>query len=257
MCSVPAAVALLVRLAQSQPAPLTFEVASIKPNNALAHNMSLNRTPGGGLEMMNGTVRMLVQFAYGISDYQLSGAPQWFDTEHYDVIAKAPAGTTISNPDTPWVVPPDDPVRSRLQTLLAARFQLMAHRETKEMTVLALLQDKGGAKLQVWKEGDHPGPNMRGTYTSLKCDKFTMQRLAESILSERFGTNVIDKTGLTGEYNFVMTFQPDPPPGRAADAAAGPTFLEALHDQLGLKLERQKGTVNMLVIDRVARPEAN
>ena len=226
----------------------------------MTQDMSLNRTPGGGLEMINGTPRTLVKFAYNVSDYQLYGVPQWFDTERYNVIAKAPAGTKVPNPEKPWFVPDDDSVRSRTQNLLAERFHLGAHHETRELPVFALVQEKAGAKLQPWKEGDLPGPSMRFEYTKLTCRKHSMQRFATVILSEHLRAAVIDKTGLTGEYNFVMTFQPDPPPSRdgtASDAAAGPTFVEALRDQLGLKLERQKGPVNILVIDHVERPTEN
>jgi len=169
-----------------------------------------------------------------------SGGPSWLDAERYDIIAKAPAGTRISNPDTLWIIPPDDPVRTRLQTLLAERFHLAVHRETKETTIFALMQDKAGAKLQPWKEGDLPGPSMRLEYTKLTCRKYSMEQFATVILSRRLGTTVVDKTGIAGEYNFIMTFQPDSPAGTAPDAATGPTFLQALHDQLGLKLERQK-----------------
>jgi uncharacterized protein (TIGR03435 family) len=88
-----------------------------------------------------------------------------------------------------------------------------------------------------------------------------MPRLSTSTqLSKEGLSSVIDRTGLTGEYNIVMTFAPDPLPssaGTGLDAAAGPTFVEALHEQLGLKLERQKGPVDILVIDRVEKPDPN
>jgi uncharacterized protein (TIGR03435 family) len=241
---------------QEQPAAAAFEVASIKLNKSMSQDMSLNPTPGGGLEMVNGTVGTLVKFAYDLRDYQLSGAPPWLDTDRYDLIAKAPAGAKVSSSATPWITAGSDPVRVRLQALLVERFHLAIHRETKEMSVYALTQEKGGAKLQPWKEGDLPGPSMRLDYTKLTCRKYTMQRFAAAILSNRFGTPVIDKTGLTGEYNFVMTFQPDRP-ANAPDAPTGPTFLEALHDQLGLKLERQKGPVEIVVIDHVQKPDPN
>ena len=254
------AFAVMVAPAQTPVQGLAFEVASVKPNTAMSHNMSVNRTPGGGLEVVNETLRILISFAYNLRDDQNSGGPSWLDTERYDIIAKAPAGTQISNPSTPWIVPDDDPVRVRLQTLLAERFHLAVHRETKEKTVFALAQEKGGAKLQPWKEGDLPGPSMRLDYTKLTCRKYSMQLFATVIISQRLGTAVIDKTGLEGEYNFVMTFQPDPPLSRSGttpDPAAGPTFLEALHDQLGLKLERQKGLVDILVIDHAQKPDPN
>ena len=251
------AFAAMVAPAQAPVQGLAFEVASVKPNTAMSHNMSVNRTPGGGLEVVNETLRILISFAYNLRDDQNSGGPSWLDTDRYDIIAKAPAGTQISNPSTPWIVPDDDPVRVRLQTLLAERFHLAVHRETKEATVLALLQEKGGAKLQPWREGDPPGPSMRLDYTRLTCRKYSMERFATAILSARLGTNVVDKTGIAGEYNFVMTFQPDSPPGAASDAVRGPTFIQALQDQLGLKLERHKGTVEILLIDHAEKPDPN
>jgi bla regulator protein BlaR1 len=243
-----------------QSGALAFEVASIKLNKTMAHNMSLNRTLGGGLEVSNETVRILITWAYDLRDDQISGGPSWIDTEKYDILAKAPPGTKISNPATPWVVPTGDPVRIRLQTLLAERFHLAVHHEAKEGTIFALVQDKNGARLQPWKEGDLPGPSMRMDYTKLTCRKYTMEFFASNILSRQLRTNVIDKTGLTGEYNIAMTFGPDPPPSSAGarpDPAAGPTFVEALHDQLGLKLERQKGSIETLVIDHVEKPDPN
>ena len=242
--------------AQQQPTKPAFEVASVKVNQSMSQDMGLNRTLGGGLEVKNGTLRTLVSFAYDIRGDQISGGPSWLDTERYDILAKAPAGVKISNPDTPWMAPADDPVRARLQTLLAERFHLAVHRETKEMTVFALVQDKAGAKLQPWKEGDLPGPSMRLEYTKLTCRKYTMQLLASNILSARLGTTVVDKTGITGEYNFVMTFGPDQPASKGS-STDGPAFLEALRDQLGLRLERQKGPVEMLVIDHAEKAEAN
>jgi len=242
---------------RQQSAAPAFDVASVKVNRSMGHNASLNRTPGGGLEVVNQPLRILVEYAYDVRDDQISGGPSWLDAEKYDILAKAPAGTTISNPDTPWIIPPGDPMRVRLQTLLAERFHLAVHRETKEATVLALLQEKGGAKLQPWREGDPPGPSMRLDYTRLTCRKYSMERFATAILSARLGTNVVDKTGIAGEYNFVMTFQPDSPPGAASDAVRGPTFIQALQDQLGLKLERHKGTVEILVIDHAEKPDPN
>ncbi len=129
------------------------------------------------------------------------------------------------------------------------------------MPILALVQDKAGTKLTPWKEGDLPGPHMHLDTTKLICRKQSMQRFASMILPGILGRPVIDKTGLTGEYNFTMTFEPDPSPSRpagtAAEAPVGPTFVEALSDQLGLKLERQKGPVDFLVIDRAEKPDPN
>ena len=221
----------------------------------MSQDMGLNPTPGGGLTVVNATLRTLITFAYNIRDFELSGGPDWLDTEHYDILAKA--SSDLKDDESTGYYP----VRLRLQGLLAERFHLAVHHETREMPVLALVQDKGGAKLQLWKEGDLPGPHMRLDYTKLTCRKQSMQRFASSILSGILGRAVIDKTGLPGEYNFTMTFEPDRPPARPSDAAPepprGPTFVEALSDQLGLKPERQKGPVGLLLIDHAERPDPN
>jgi len=183
---------------QQQPAALSFEIGSIKVSKSMSQDASLNRTPGGGLEVKNQPLRTLIDFAYDLRDDQVVGGPSWLDAERYDVSAKAPAGAKILNPDTPRLVTNGDPVRVRLQNLLAERFHLEVHHETKDATVLALMQDKSGAKLQPWKEGDLPGPSMRGEYNKLTCRKYSMEGFATVVLSRYLGTTVIDKTGSRG-----------------------------------------------------------
>jgi uncharacterized protein (TIGR03435 family) len=106
---------------QQQPAALNFEVASLKVSKSMSQNASLNDTPGGGLEVVNQTLRTLIAFAYALRDDQISGGPSWLDVERYDILAKAPAGIKILNRKT---LPADDLVRVRLQNLLAERFHL-------------------------------------------------------------------------------------------------------------------------------------
>jgi uncharacterized protein (TIGR03435 family) len=239
-------------------APLTFEVASVKPNASLGQNMSLNRKPDGGIEAVNATLRTLITFAYDVHDYQLSGGPAWLDTDRYDVVAKAPAGAKRPDPNNFFDNSATGEIRLRTQALLAERFKLAVHKESKEMPVYALVVDKGGPKLTPWKESDGPGPSMRGEYTKITCRKYSMQRFADAILSTRMGRTVLDKTGIEGEFTIVMTFQPDPPaesPGSALPA--GPTFLDALREQLRLKLVSTRGPVETLMIDHAEKASAN
>ena len=237
---------------QQSPAQLDFDIASIKPNKSMSGDSSLN-TPGGGLSAVNVSLKVLMEFAYNVRDDQLSGGPAWLDTEHYDIVAKAPASTQPSSKGDPS----DDTVRRRVQALLTERFRLAVHHESKEMPTLALVQDKAGAKLTPWKEGDPPGPHMHLESTRLVCRKQSMQRFASMILPGILGRPVVDKTGLTGEYNFTMTFEPESSAGTAPETPTGPTFVEALSDQLGLKLERQKLPVDFLVIDHAEKPDPN
>jgi bla regulator protein blaR1 len=237
---------------------LTFEVASVKPHTAIDRNMSLNHTPGGGLECVNVTLRTLVTYAFDLRDYQLAGGPSWLDTEHFDIVAKAPADAKSPH-SYDASEPANIEIRQRTQALLADRFKLVVHHETREMPAYALVLDKGGPKLTPWKESDGPGPSMHGEYPKLSCRKYTMQLFASGILSDRLGRPVMDKTGVTGEFTFVMTFIPDPSSAKAAsaDAPEGPTFVEALREQLGLRLESQRGPADILVIDHAEKASAN
>jgi uncharacterized protein (TIGR03435 family) len=163
-------------------------------------------------------------------------------------------------------------MRERLRALLAERFQLTLHRETKEQSVYALVVAKGGPKLQQGqaKEATGPrGPMMRMGRGELSGQGVELEMLTRT-LSSQLGRTVIDRTGLKGNFDFKLTWTPDPgqsagPPGglpAGADAPPppdpnGPSVFTALQEQLGLRLESQKGPVEMLVIDRVEKPSEN
>jgi uncharacterized protein (TIGR03435 family) len=255
-----AALLLSVGAAQS-PAP-SFEVASIKPNTEVGQPQSgLRRLPGGGMNATNVTLRFLITFAYDIRDHQLSGGPAWLDTDHWDVAAKPSAKDAAADKD--FASDPNaDRLKLRMQSLLTGRFKLAFHRETKEMPVYALVLGKGAPKLELWKEG--PGTQILGEQGGITCKKVSMKRFADMVLSRVLGRTVIDKTGLTGEYNFTLRLTPDAPPKPdPSDAAAPPPdqaatmFSNAVQEQLGLKIEAQKGPVEVLVIDHVERASAN
>jgi len=210
----------------------------------------MNRTPGGGFDAVNVPLQVLITFAYDVRDHQLIGAPDWLITERYDVHAKAPAGEPRSQDSEE-----SRRVKLRLQSLLADRFKLVAHRDTRQMPLYALAVSKNGPRLQLWKEGDEHGPQIIGRGGSVTCWRVNMRIFAED-LSRRLGRAVVDTTGLNGDYNFKFQYQPDPPGSAAADLT-GPTLRDALEEQVGLKLESRRGAVDILMIEHIERPSAN
>src|SRR5215469_6649310 len=237
------------------PQELAFEVASVKPNATLDRNVSINRTAGGGLDAVNASVRMLITFAYRTRDQQLIGGPGWLDSDRYDIHAKAPAGeTTTDFFDTTAA----DRIRLRTRALLADRFKLVLRSESREMGVYVLTLAKRGPKtaLKRWREGDEPGPQNIGGVNSYTAKNISMKAFAEGYLSTRMGRVVLDQTGLSGDFNFKVEFVPDQS-GRGATDLTGPSFLDALQEQLGLKMEPRKAPVKVLVIEHVERPAAN
>ena len=241
------------------PAPM-FEVASIKPNTDLTQQQSgLRRVPGGGLNATNVTVRFLIAFAYDIRDHQLSGGPAWLDTDRWDVLAKPSSDAAAAEPGSNFDAASTERLRLRMRTLLADRFQLVVHRETKEAPIYALVVAKGGPKLEVWKDGG--STQLFGHAGGMEAHKVTMKMLAETLLARNVGRTVVDRTGLTGEYNFTLTYAPDPPkaPGDSSNSAdlTGSSMIDAIREQLGLRLVPQKGPVEVLIVDRAEKASVN
>jgi uncharacterized protein (TIGR03435 family) len=269
---------------QSSTPPLTFEVASIKPSATDDRRVMIQIQPGGGLRTSGTSLKMLLTFAYDVRDFQISGGPGWINSDRYEIVAKGGGAAASDTPDDPRKMTDEqrktvgDQMRERLRALLADRFQLTLHRETKEQSVYALLVAKNGPKLQESqtkdgqaKEGTGPrGPMMRMGRGELSGQGVALDMLTRT-LSSQLGRTVIDRTGLKGNFDFKLTWTPDPgqsagPPGGGpppgADAPPppdpnGPSIFTALQEQLGLRLESQKGPVEMLVIDRVEKPSEN
>jgi len=227
--------------------PLAFDAASIKPYNnsggggrnggtggappAAIGGGALRFTPGRVASSPRGvTARKMILEAYHLTQYQLSGGPGWLDSEWFSVEAKAEAAN-------------ENQLRQMLQTLLAERFKLVVHRESKEKPVYALVVGKNGTKLREWKEGD-PMPEFGGANNFR--DRGTMQHFAD-FLSNAPGVArpVLDKTSLQGVYVFYVEW------------AADEDFLPAMQAQLGLKLEPQKAPIDIFVIDHVEKPSEN
>jgi len=257
--------------------PLKFEVASIKPSDPSERGTIIQFAPGGRLVVKNAPLKSLVTLAYDVQDFQISGGPTWVSTARYDVTAKADA---VTAEDDPHKITTDEQrekfqqrQRMRIQALLADRFQLKIGRTTKELPIYALKVAKNGPKLQESKE--EGGNQFQGVRMNRPGDvtagKVGMQFLTR-ILAHSVGRPVIDQTGLTGKYDFKLEWTPDQNqpggfggPGPGPDGALrpppvdpnGPSIFTAIEEQLGLKLESQKGPVEMLTIDAVEKPSEN
>jgi bla regulator protein blaR1 len=252
-------------------AQLTFEVASIKPANPDTPGSSIQLVPGGGLNMRGIPLKTMIALAYAVRDFQVSGGPGWVGTERFDITARIDAAAAKTQTDLAKMTAGEfktvrDESNERLRGLLADRFQLVVHKETKEQPIYTLVVSKSGPKLQEVKEaGARQGMNMgRGRAQGFGA---SVEMLVQDI-SGVMGRPVIDKTGLNGKYDFVLEWTPDPgADARAqgfgngvtepAPAPGGPTIFTALQEQLGLKLESQKGPVENIVIDRAEKPSEN
>ena len=197
---------------------------------------------------------MLIRVAYGVEDFQISGAPNW-EYEGYDVKAKVDSAT--ANELQKLSEDQRNLQQQRmLQALLADRFKLALHREPKEVPVYALVIAGNGPKLQKSKPADDYANGVKGPdgvpfgphfMKFGPCERTSQGSSMANVvrtLSQRIGRPVLDKTGLTGEYDFALRCSPD-------------EFFTALQEQLGLKLESTKGPVEVLVIDHVERPSEN
>jgi uncharacterized protein (TIGR03435 family) len=219
-----------------------FEVASIKLNKSGSGNSSSHDTEGQ-LVATNLSLRDYIRWAFEVKDYQISG-PDWLGSERFDIVAKFPPhkGKNELGP--------------RLQRLLAERFKLAVHRETREFPVYALVPGKNGPKLKAVEDtGSHNTNSTRGHLTG---QQMTMARLGE-FLSRQMERPVVDLTKLPGVYDLTLDWVPeealkagaDSKP--AGDAPPGPDLLTALQQQLGLKLQPQKAPLELIVIDHAER----
>ncbi len=265
-----------IAIPQTQPsAARHFEAASIKPSGSadqrLSYNM-FNIQSGGQFTVSNVTVKRLIQDAYRIKAFQISGGPGWIGSELFDIAAK---------PDGP--VSPEQ-FQNMLQSLLAERFQLAVKRETEEMPVYALVVAKSGPKIKAVNEADPniidlshspiPQGASRPRVTVIRRGRLTAQGLDmasfANTLANFLGRTVFDKTGLMGMYDVKLEWKPDEnqvalfgatgvPEGFGAPPLDwdGPSLLTALEEQLGLKLDSQKGPVDIFTIEHIERPSAN
>jgi uncharacterized protein (TIGR03435 family) len=252
-----------------------FEVASVKPNTSTVPTVRIFAAPGNPrFSVTNGTLRMLITFAYNVRNFQISGGNGVIDAGRYDVEAKSAEAR-----------PTPEQTRLMLQALLADRFKLMIHRETKEVPVYALMAVKGGSKLVEPKEGScveltpaslpPPGQSPSSVFCGLmigpntaKGGEIRMKEFTDG-LSNILGRPVIDKTGYTGTFDAALEFSQEGIDmasmfggapfvvAKPQDDDTRPSVFTALQDQLGLKLESQKGPAELLVIDHAEKASEN
>lgn len=255
---------------------LEFEVASIKPAAPDARGMFIRPGPGGGVSITNMTLKEMIVIAWRIQPYQVSGGPEWLDSIHYDVIAKPENQSAQSE------------LSQMLQTLLEDRFRLKLHRETKELPIYALVVARKDGKLgpgltkskegsctppdpskppPLLKPGERPTLGCGGSMVSLRGMTAVSVPIANLTgLSRLLGRTVIDKTDLTGNFDISVEWTPDEAltvreqPGAQPPSTSdrsGPSIFTALQEQLGLKLESQKGPVEIFVIEGAEKPSEN
>jgi uncharacterized protein (TIGR03435 family) len=223
-----------------------FEVVSIKLNRSDDRGGGM-RPIEGGLSARNLSVNMLIQSAYKLKPWQISGGPGWVATDRYDIEAK-----TEGNPS----------FQERLEMcrlLLADRFQLKFHRETRQTPVYSLTVTKNGPKLQATASGT-PGYIRPGR--GLLEGKGVNMRMLADFLGGSLGQSVTDNTGVIGGFDIRLEWTPTEgeldykDEDRPIDPN-GSSIFTAVQEQLGLKLEASKGPVEVLVIDHIERPSQN
>jgi uncharacterized protein (TIGR03435 family) len=261
---------------------MSFEVASVKQNLSGDNGIRFGMQPGGRFNAVNAPTRELLRFAYMVQNFQIVDAPSWAEDDRYDIVAKAEG-------DMPPAPPGQlGPMQMMMRSLLADRFKLIAREETREMPMYMLVLDRpngqlgpqikasttdcqalaaaarrgGGPPAGLGAPGERPQCGMRFGFGELRAGSASIGDLAR-LLSGQLDRFVVDRTGLTGSYDFDLTFTPDRMPQGGPPAGAGqvptvdpngPSIFTALQEQLGLKLEATRGPVPVLVVERLERP---
>jgi len=262
-----------------------FAVATIKKNTSGDAAQSMRLQPGGRVVVTNQPLRRLIVFAYGLQPQQLAGGPGWLDTDRFDVVAQAEGNLSPTPPGGP-----PGPAQLMMQRLLGERFGLAVHTEAREMPVYALTlarsdgrlgprikpatvdclalmtQAPGGVPVAAPQLPDgRPACGARRDGTGRVVAGGTdMTTLATQMLTGQVDRLVIDRTGLTGAYDFDLEYAPDtaarggaPAPDAATAVTDRPSLFTALEEQLGLKLQAQRAPIEVMVIDRVTQPTEN
>src|SRR5688500_3803903 len=247
----------------AQSAPLAFDAVSVKENRTVSQDGIISGATAGRFTVTNSSVASMIRYAYRLRDYQLIDVPDWASSTPYDVVATYPQNTAA---------PSDEQVRRMLQTMLADRFGLQTHRETRQLPAYELRLARGDGRL---------GPQL--VLSTLDCDKQPPQATGRggfpicqsfqnrSLISGRGGRldglataleamvrqEVFDRTGLTGRYDFTMRWEGARGSAEQATVEEIAAMMTALQDQLGLKLEATRAPEDVVVVDAVRRPTAN
>jgi uncharacterized protein (TIGR03435 family) len=235
----------------------SFEVATIKPvdPDAKAGRYIIMQGNNRFVEKAY-TLKLLIAAAYDLNPRTISGGPGWIESDHYDILAVTPGE----------VRPSHDEQMSMLRNLLADRFKLTFHREQKVFSIYELTVAKSGPKLKPSTAAPDDPPALISTVYPqrivMPARNATMSDLARLMQRAILDRPVVDKTGLSGRYDFDLEWAPDETqfggevPVAPADAPSPPLF-SAIQQQLGLRLEATRGPVAALVVDKAERPSAN
>jgi uncharacterized protein (TIGR03435 family) len=230
---------MVVCAAYAQTNSPSFEAATVKSNRS-GSGSSSSHTRTANLNMTNVSLRSMIVSAYKIRDYQLNG-PDWLRTERFDIVAKAQPGT------------PDADLMPMLQSLLAERFKLEIHRETKELPVYGLVEAKGGLRIKPVDPagGTNTNSNSDEKGGQLTAERATMSNFAGWI-SSRMDRPVLDQTGRTESFSFKLQYSlenenTDP------NAARYPILPLAIQEQLGLRLEKRTAPIEIIVVDKIEK----
>ena len=249
----------VLRAAQIQDSP-RFEVASIKPNKTDAQPFGVVGGDPGGVRFTNIQLRDLIRRAYRFQEYQVLGGPNWIRADRFDVVARTTGPASVN---AKW---------SMMRALLADRFKLRVHTESRNLLVYHLVRARKDGKLRPrltrstkpCVEGQTLPCAVMGISRSgeLSARVDTMDDFVRRGLMFILGVTVIDKTGLQGNFDIDLKWTPESPaasfdgPSRTTEND-GASIFTAIREQLGLKLEPQRGAVEVLVIDSVEHPTAN
>jgi uncharacterized protein (TIGR03435 family) len=249
----------VLMLAQAPPRsdqkPPAFEAVSLKPGNPNERRRGIG-SRGNQFEALNSPLKDMISFAYDIPTDHIFGGPKWIESDLFTIEARPSTGTPLPNAGA-------NLLKLMLRSLMEERFRLTLHRETRIEPIYELVLAKAGPKLK-----GSTGPDVNGRQGMFGRPGYwvaTNQSIGAlaGTLSRQLGRTVSDKTGLTGNYDFTLTYSPElaQPVSGAPRAETPPTvdpglpsIFTALQEQLGLKLESTKGSVDVLVIDHVEHP---
>jgi uncharacterized protein (TIGR03435 family) len=238
--------------APTSPSPKPeIDVASIRQNHTGGRS-GVRFTPGNGSPVAtNVTLKYLIQWAYDVEDYQVSGGPKWIDSTSFDITAKLAQD----------VNPTGDPAqrayfREMFQPILADRFKLVFHRSTREIPAFALVVAKNGPKLKDLGKPENPQDmKMTGGRGVMVGQRIPIAILAEALRSI-VGRPVEDQTGLKGNYDFRLQWDPAENTPAAPDRVEASIFT-AIQEQLGLRLDSRRKLVETLIVDGAELPSQN
>jgi uncharacterized protein (TIGR03435 family) len=232
---------------------VAFEVASIKPNSSGATNSSTSGR-AGSFTASNVTARDLIIYAYRLRPFQFAGGPGWIGSDRFDIQARPPENATDN--------------RAMARALLRDRFKLVAHTETRQEQVYALVLARSDGRLGPALKAStqncaasQPGAaspcgintSVNNTVGRMTGTGQSMEALVNALGGFGLSRMVLDRSGLKGQFDFELRWTPDAAAGQA-QANDAPSIFAALQEQLGLRLESQRGPVEFLVVDSIERP---